>query len=122
MLLCDLFDPSDVCEHLFPIALTLAGDRVADVRFTAYKLVSVLVRTDGAIYPNEISVYLFKYRMQHVFLCEQKCSRPVYTGNKLYTFSHLENDHDITEHANRWIYTLQDVSLQRRSRDYILNM
>ena len=40
MLLCDLFDPSDVCEHLFPIALTLAGDRVADVRFTAYKLVS----------------------------------------------------------------------------------
>ncbi|XP_072013364.1 serine/threonine-protein phosphatase 4 regulatory subunit 1-like isoform X2 [Amphiura filiformis] len=44
VLLCDLFDPSDVCEHLFPIALTLAGDRVADVRFTAYKLLGVIFK------------------------------------------------------------------------------
>ena len=36
-----MYDPGDVCEHLFPIALSLAGDRVADVRFTAYRLVSL---------------------------------------------------------------------------------
>ncbi|XP_038070184.1 serine/threonine-protein phosphatase 4 regulatory subunit 1-like isoform X2 [Patiria miniata] len=42
--LCDMYEPGDVCEHLFPIALTLAGDRVADVRFTAYRLLGVIMK------------------------------------------------------------------------------
>ncbi|XP_033625553.1 serine/threonine-protein phosphatase 4 regulatory subunit 1-like isoform X2 [Asterias rubens] len=44
ILLCDMYDPGDVCEHLFPIALSLAGDRVADVRFTAYRLLGVIMK------------------------------------------------------------------------------
>lgn len=41
ILLCDLYDPSDVCDNILPIAMSLAGDRVADVRFTSYKLVRI---------------------------------------------------------------------------------
>ncbi|XP_033119730.1 serine/threonine-protein phosphatase 4 regulatory subunit 1-like [Anneissia japonica] len=42
--MCDLYSANDVCEFLFPIALTLAGDRVADVRFLAYKLLGVVLK------------------------------------------------------------------------------
>ncbi|XP_071491752.1 serine/threonine-protein phosphatase 4 regulatory subunit 1-like [Diadema antillarum] len=44
ILLCDLYDPSDVCDNILPIAMTLAGDRVADVRFTSYKLLSMIAK------------------------------------------------------------------------------
>ncbi|XP_030831729.1 serine/threonine-protein phosphatase 4 regulatory subunit 1 isoform X3 [Strongylocentrotus purpuratus] len=44
ILLCDLYDPSDVCDNILPIAMSLAGDRVADVRFTSYKLLSVIAK------------------------------------------------------------------------------
>ncbi|XP_063951520.1 serine/threonine-protein phosphatase 4 regulatory subunit 1-like isoform X1 [Lytechinus pictus] len=44
ILLCDLYDPSDVCDNILPIATKLAGDRVADVRFTSYKLLSVIAK------------------------------------------------------------------------------
>ncbi|XP_071958559.1 serine/threonine-protein phosphatase 4 regulatory subunit 1-like isoform X2 [Antedon mediterranea] len=42
--MCGLYSAKDVCKYLFPIALTLAGDRVADVRFLAYKLLGVVLK------------------------------------------------------------------------------
>lgn len=35
----DLFSPTDICEHLSPIAIALAEDRVAQVRLEALKVV-----------------------------------------------------------------------------------
>lgn len=37
----DLFSPTDICEHLSPIAIALAEDRVAQVRLEALKVVRI---------------------------------------------------------------------------------
>lgn len=42
MLLCELYDPKQVLLYICPIAISLATDRVADVRTIAFKLVSML--------------------------------------------------------------------------------
>ena len=40
MLLSELYTPKQVLHYICPIALSLATDRVADVRIVAFKLVS----------------------------------------------------------------------------------
>lgn len=40
MLLSELYTPKQVLHYICPIALSLATDRVADVRIIAFKLVS----------------------------------------------------------------------------------
>ena len=40
LLLNDLYSPEDISEHLLPVALALAEDKVAEVRLVAYKVVS----------------------------------------------------------------------------------
>ena len=42
MLLCELYAPKQVLQFICPIAISLATDRVADVRTIAFKLVSIL--------------------------------------------------------------------------------
>ncbi|XP_078689583.1 serine/threonine-protein phosphatase 4 regulatory subunit 1-like isoform X7 [Branchiostoma floridae x Branchiostoma belcheri] len=44
MQLGDLFPASELAEHVCPVALSLAGDKVSDVRLIAYKLVAVLTK------------------------------------------------------------------------------
>ncbi|XP_070575375.1 serine/threonine-protein phosphatase 4 regulatory subunit 1-like isoform X3 [Ptychodera flava] len=64
ILLCDLYQPSDVIENIFPIAIALAGDRVAEVRILAYKLLSVTlkkVNEDGALYRRFIDDIVNRY-------------------------------------------------------------
>ena len=39
-MLADVYQPSEVNDHICPIALTLGADRVAEVRLISYKLVS----------------------------------------------------------------------------------
>lgn len=41
MLLSELYTPKQVLHYICPIALSLATDRVADVRIIAFKLVSM---------------------------------------------------------------------------------
>ena len=41
MLLCELYAPKQVLQFICPIAISLATDRVADVRTIAFKLVSI---------------------------------------------------------------------------------
>ena len=40
MILSDVYSPLEVLQYVCPIAITLATDRVADVRTIAFKLVS----------------------------------------------------------------------------------
>ena len=39
-MLTDVYRPSEVSDHICPIALTLGADRVAEVKHISYKLVS----------------------------------------------------------------------------------
>ena len=49
-MLTDVYRPSEVSDHICPIALTLGADRVAEVKLISYKLVSIkFQRTE---YPN----------------------------------------------------------------------
>jgi len=41
MLLSELYTPKQVLQYICPIAISLATDRVADVRTIAFKLVSI---------------------------------------------------------------------------------
>ena len=43
MMLSELYSPLEVLHYVCPIAITLATDRVADVRTISFKLVSMLV-------------------------------------------------------------------------------
>lgn len=42
MSLCEIYEPKQVLQYICPIAISLATDRVADVRTIAFKLVSVI--------------------------------------------------------------------------------
>ena len=42
MALCELYEPKQVLQYICPIAISLATDRVADVRTIAFKLVSTV--------------------------------------------------------------------------------
>lgn len=42
ILLCELFSGRDICEHLVPVAMTLVGDKVAEVRQISCRLVCTL--------------------------------------------------------------------------------
>jgi len=53
MALCELYEPKQVLLFICPIAISLATDRVADVRTIAFKLVSIVA--------NKTSVYLLTY-------------------------------------------------------------
>lgn len=44
MLLCELYAPKQVLQFICPIAISLATDRVADVRTIAFKLIGVLLQ------------------------------------------------------------------------------
>ncbi|KAL9974172.1 hypothetical protein ACROYT_G011183 [Oculina patagonica] len=44
MLLCELYEPKQVLQYICPIAISLATDRVADVRTIAFKLIGVLLQ------------------------------------------------------------------------------
>ncbi|XP_006821986.2 serine/threonine-protein phosphatase 4 regulatory subunit 1-like [Saccoglossus kowalevskii] len=62
--LCDLFSPLDVIEYIFPIAITLAGDRVAEVRTLAYKLLSIILkklRDDNSLHKRFIDDIVNRY-------------------------------------------------------------
>ena len=41
MALCEIYEPKQVLQYICPIAISLATDRVADVRTIAFKLVSI---------------------------------------------------------------------------------
>ncbi|XP_077982604.1 serine/threonine-protein phosphatase 4 regulatory subunit 1-like isoform X2 [Glandiceps talaboti] len=62
--LCDLYEPTDIIENIFPIAIALAGDRVAEVRSLAYKLLSFTLKTineDGTLYRRFIDDIVNRY-------------------------------------------------------------
>ncbi|XP_064598728.1 LOW QUALITY PROTEIN: serine/threonine-protein phosphatase 4 regulatory subunit 1-like [Liolophura sinensis] len=44
ILLCELFTGRDICEHLIPVAMTLVGDKVAEVRQISCRLLAVMMR------------------------------------------------------------------------------
>ncbi|XP_022104336.1 serine/threonine-protein phosphatase 4 regulatory subunit 1-like isoform X2 [Acanthaster planci] len=110
ILLCDMYDPSDVCEHLFPIALALAGDRVADVRFTAYRLLGVIMKRintaeDRTLMQNFIDGIISKYansdrwfgRQTFIHLCQkllevQSVENEQFAENLLPSLLSLVND------------------------------
>lgn len=43
--MCDFYSPREVYDNILHIAMELACDRVADVRFMAYKLVRTLFQS-----------------------------------------------------------------------------
>lgn len=76
ILLCDLYDPSDVCDNILPIAMTLAGDRVADVRFTSYKLLSVIAKiilsaNNGLLRRSFVQEVVYNYAQSSRWACRQ---------------------------------------------------
>ncbi|XP_064640265.1 serine/threonine-protein phosphatase 4 regulatory subunit 1-like isoform X2 [Lineus longissimus] len=45
VLLCDLYNAEDLSDHLLPVSLKLAADKVCEVRQCAFRLISVLLKT-----------------------------------------------------------------------------
>ncbi|XP_014674064.1 PREDICTED: serine/threonine-protein phosphatase 4 regulatory subunit 1-like [Priapulus caudatus] len=43
--LCQLFTPGEISEHIVPVAMVLASDKVSDVRCMSYKLLGVILRS-----------------------------------------------------------------------------
>lgn len=66
MALCELYEPKQVLLFICPIAISLATDRVADVRTIAFKLVSIVA--------NKTSVKLLTnmYYFARCKLCQVK--------------------------------------------------
>ena len=43
ILLSELYSPHDISENLMPVAIQLTADKVAEVRLSAFRLVSVVL-------------------------------------------------------------------------------
>lgn len=76
MVLLDLFTPDDIGDFVTPVAMILASDRVAEVRHTAFRALSGILR--AVAHDNQLLSAMVRRLRQNFALHSRWCQRQMF--------------------------------------------